>query len=595
MSPSSHPNSRLADIYIPSSPEPDDRTTPGPVLTSSSSMSSMPPPPSSRVHGSHALDGLPHTNGELDGRDGPVSRATRSKKRAKAERKEEAVVELREKEEVDHVPIPSSLVGEIIGIGGKRKQQADEDDDADFDAQSEARKKGTGKTRKGAKDTILRAKVAVWRDLPDWGDRVDRPLLELPGEILDMCFGADQDLALRDWVSLAGVNRFFRERLDDDFFHVCFASTSGAEIWSLRDKARHDKRVSGGKSPLWHVKNLSNGTIGHPATHPFTRDIPSWRSGPTLPPPPAPLSFAGHFIHQGSTHLHRGMFYTPRGPRKQWTKEQYTIYKEDKAKFAEEVQASRDERAKEDAATAKRAREGRSITVGNGLRKVLAEVRGLEDGDEADGDEAGPVDEAGMPVPSLPAKHKSGGPAKKKARQTAKEGKKISKEGWALWEAAKVPKWLRDPAAAWVVPESDGEDELEHYRPVLYDGNGAVIPDDYWPSIWRKRVVEEVNGTWVSGEDAIIGYGVTKADLLSLRHVLIADADPNKRTRINTKLLHPMYSAAAVEALAYRSHGGPTGHAKHMAMIRSFQRAPRRGRRHLRTNPAPVSIDDIED
>lgn len=209
----------------------------------------MPAPRFSRVHGSHALDGGPHTNGELDGRDGPVSRATRSKKRAKAEREEEAVVELREKEEVDHVPIPSSLVGEIIGIGGKRKQQADEDDDADFDAQSGARKKGTGKTRKGAKDTVLRAKAAVWRDLPDWGDRVDSPLLELPGEILDMCFGADQDLAvsprggstgtcpsregkltrqLRDWVSLAGVNRFFRERLDDDFFHVCFASPSGA-------------------------------------------------------------------------------------------------------------------------------------------------------------------------------------------------------------------------------------------------------------------------------------------------------------------------------------------------------------------------------
>jgi hypothetical protein len=159
-------------------------------------MSSVPTPPSSRVHGAHALDGGHDTKGGLAERDEPVSRATRSKNKAKAERKEEAVVELREKVELDHVPIPSPLVGEISGIRGRRKPQDYKDDDADFNSQPEGRQTGKNKRRKGAKDAILRAKVAVWRDLPDWGDRVDCPLLELPGEILDKCFGADQDLGV---------------------------------------------------------------------------------------------------------------------------------------------------------------------------------------------------------------------------------------------------------------------------------------------------------------------------------------------------------------------------------------------------------------
>lgn len=40
------------------------------------------------------------------------------------------------------------------------------------------------------------AKVAVCRDLPDWGDRKDVPLMKLPNEILDRCFGTCRDLTV---------------------------------------------------------------------------------------------------------------------------------------------------------------------------------------------------------------------------------------------------------------------------------------------------------------------------------------------------------------------------------------------------------------
>ena len=40
------------------------------------------------------------------------------------------------------------------------------------------------------------AKVALCRDLPDWGQRGDVPLMKLPSEILDRCFGTCQDLTV---------------------------------------------------------------------------------------------------------------------------------------------------------------------------------------------------------------------------------------------------------------------------------------------------------------------------------------------------------------------------------------------------------------
>lgn len=45
-------------------------------------------------------------------------------------------------------------------------------------------------------------------------------LLQLPVELLDLCFGLPSDLAPRDYIALAGTHPKFREKLDDDFFNA---------------------------------------------------------------------------------------------------------------------------------------------------------------------------------------------------------------------------------------------------------------------------------------------------------------------------------------------------------------------------------------
>lgn len=43
---------------------------------------------------------------------------------------------------------------------------------------------------------VLRAKEAHWADIPNWGKRKDCPLLELPMDVLDRCFGARPELGV---------------------------------------------------------------------------------------------------------------------------------------------------------------------------------------------------------------------------------------------------------------------------------------------------------------------------------------------------------------------------------------------------------------
>ena len=49
--------------------------------------------------------------------------------------------------------------------------------------------------KKREKKTLY-AKEARWKDIPDWGELDDCPLMELPGEVLDRCFGLRDDLAV---------------------------------------------------------------------------------------------------------------------------------------------------------------------------------------------------------------------------------------------------------------------------------------------------------------------------------------------------------------------------------------------------------------
>lgn len=254
---------------------------------------------------------------------------------------------------------------------------------------------------------------------------------------------------------------------------------------------------------------------GRPATHPFTREFESWRVDPSVP---SPLTVSSGRADTSTSTASKSLvdgkedpaifdsaappikFYVPRGPRESWTKWQYTVYKEEKAIYAEEERVRRLELAEHNARRAEKARAGRRILTGNGYKVILAEVKGRENGEEAV-----PLD----PATGLPVLPKAEPPVTatrlKKAAKDVKRAPKLSEEGARLWEAARVPRWLRDPAGEWVVPDTDGEDELGPDDSPMYDEKGAVMPDDYWPSKWRKLIAEEVNDNWIPGDVSLRG------------------------------------------------------------------------------------------
>jgi hypothetical protein len=173
------------------------------------------------------------------------------------------------------------------------------------------------------------------------------------------------------------------------------------------------------------------------------------------------------------------------------------VYKEEKECYAESERRARVRRADRAAARAAEDAEWRMIKVGHIRRTVLATIRG-----RLDGEEAVQKDKRGLPVkPALDAEAGArSAPPKKKAKVTSRPLVELSEEGKALWEAAKIPGWIRrlPVGAEWEVPDTDGEDELEPYSLPRYDSDGQLIPYDYWPSIWRNKVAEEVNGTWIN-------------------------------------------------------------------------------------------------
>ncbi|WRT63423.1 uncharacterized protein IL334_000328 [Kwoniella shivajii] len=176
------------------------------------------------------------------------------------------------------------------------------------------------------KRKVLLAKQARWKDLPNWGSRTDCPLLELPREILDECFGSTSGLQIRDYVALAGVSKFFRHAFTADVFHeICYHHKASLTT---------DWRV---ESPLLV----------------YVTSVPS--------------------------------HYVPDGPREEWTEAQYIVYKEEQIKW----KTSRKEahlRAEE--AASKNAKEqasqrGRTVYMNRKHRRVLAKIDGRIDGEPA--------------------------------------------------------------------------------------------------------------------------------------------------------------------------------------------------------------------
>lgn len=102
-------------------------------------------------------------------------------------------------EDEEDEPVPAKK-------SGNEKKRTVSSDEEEFEEKPKGKKK-KGKGKKVVKDKVLRAKVAVWADIPNWGNRENCPLLELPGEVLDRCFGVAQDLGVSQLTVLVGPLR----------------------------------------------------------------------------------------------------------------------------------------------------------------------------------------------------------------------------------------------------------------------------------------------------------------------------------------------------------------------------------------------------
>ncbi|WVW81679.1 hypothetical protein I302_103674 [Kwoniella bestiolae CBS 10118] len=79
----------------------------------------------------------------------------------------------------------------------------------------------------------------------------------------------------------------------------------------------------------------------------------------------------------------------------------------------------------------------------------------------------------------------------------------------------------------------------------------------FWGSEYRKKAVHDAHLRYIGKSEAIREFKVSEAELLCLKHMLV----PNS---MNRKCPQQVFWYSAVEALAYRAHGGPIGHREYV-------------------------------
>nr|XP_031859884.1 uncharacterized protein CI109_004733 [Kwoniella shandongensis]KAA5526956.1 hypothetical protein CI109_004733 [Kwoniella shandongensis] len=371
---------------------------------------------------------------------------------------------------------------------------------------------GSASPKKGRK--VLLAKAAVWHDIPDWGDRTDCPLLELPREILDMCFGLRTGLGMRDYLALAGVSKFFRHQMTDGVFH---------EI-------------------VHHLDIVYDKPTTNHARHMFSRQVKNWRKEPKRK-----VVYPSNPNH-----------YIPRGPRTEWSQAQYTVYKEEQGIWKGKIKAEQkkalvaaNEKIKEKKKSDKR------IEFGGVHRTILAKVRGC-----LPGEPPAAKTERGLPVE--PWSEDGANPASLAKTQDGADGETnaLEPETTSIEGTVTPDKNKRLGNGDWTVPDSDPESEEEWSEVELDSMTGRRLVHDYYPSEWRKKGAKLLLDQVINKTDARKDFKITDAELLCLKHVLV----PNP---MNTKNPQQFFRYTAVEALAYRAHGGVMGHKQHMKEARA--------------------------
>ncbi|KAK8844604.1 hypothetical protein IAR55_006451 [Kwoniella newhampshirensis] len=391
------------------------------------------------------------------------------------------------------------------------KQKKSKENQANSDAASDSEDEIRETTKKGRKPLV--AKEAIWNDIPDWGDRTDCPLLNLPTEILDMCFGLDTGLGMRDHLALAGVSRFFRHQMTESVFQ---------EI-------------------IHHLGNVTRrpGLITNHVLHIFSRQVPTWRKE----------------LKSKITYPNKPDHYIPRGPRTEWSEAQYIVYKEEQAIWREKVKRDRKEALiKENQRALEQKPRVAKIEVGGLSRKILARVKGREPGEPP-----AARNERGLPIESWTEDEsvlRLDAPAISKSNDSPEES--VSAEQVTNKKSKK-----RLSSEAWVVPDSESESEDDNFGLVKLDPEtGEAVVHDYYPSKFRAQGANYIARQGINKTDAIREFKVTEAELLCLKHVLV----PNFMNRKNPQVI---FRRAAVEALAYRSHGGVLGHGRYMKLARA--------------------------
>ncbi|OCF44298.1 hypothetical protein I317_01916 [Kwoniella heveanensis CBS 569] len=397
--------------------------------------------------------------------------------------------------------------GEKKGKGQYKGKAEVDDGGADTDHEDE-----TGEKKKKGLD----AKVAIWQDIPDWGDRTDCPLLQLPVEILDLCFGLNSGLRTRDYLAVSGVSKFFREKFTSSVFHEIYYNTSPYDTLSWQKyKVKHT--------------NVPKPKRTGQADRIFSRTAKIQYMAPEME----------HYKYGTPDH------YIPAGRRQEWSEAQYTVYKEEQAKWRGKERKKAMELQRTATAENNSSHDGiRHFLQHDGRnRTILGMVRGLKDGEA-------PADRSQMEDASI---FENTGEETEEEDQTS-EGNDQSNPTRPVIRGRPS---RRSKTRGWTVPETDDEQEI-CLKPLRRDPKtGDKIVHDYWPNSWRRKAAKSLWHTRISKTTAMTTYKVTEAQLLCLSHVVIPNAMGGKHGQ-------HMYITAAVEALAYRAHGGPLGHEAHL-------------------------------
>ncbi|WWC85707.1 uncharacterized protein L201_000573 [Kwoniella dendrophila CBS 6074] len=414
----------------------------------------------------------------------------------------------------------------------QRDDENDENDDSEDDLELSALQRGRKSINKSEKPKRrikkpLLARQVEWNDIPSWAGRDDCPLLELPGEILDLCFGTSisNGLTLRDYVSLAGVCRFFRHQMTNTVFsELYYNSEAGKKSGMNPPRTKHSESL-------------------------FTRTVlADWK----------------YPKKEKITYPKLSYGYIPRGERSSWDEADYIVYKKEQsfARLKYRLRVEIDRRHEIERKTILKNILPKTVFVGTQCRSIMGRVRGRMAGQP-------PVQKKEDGIPEEPfyldINEKDGyndDRDKDKAMNNANYAPPTDISKYAKRRIAQKVAQVKSTTIGgiWETPETDPEDnEEEDEEEEGDDKDKSKGKNDitYWPSVYREKAVEAIHSTHIGKSEAIKEFRITEAEFLCLKHILVANP-------MNRRAPQQIFWRAAVEALAYRSHGGPFGHQQHI-------------------------------